>query len=328
MQSIVRLTKAATTESFAETINGRIRAMGRAHTLLSQSRWEGADLHTLVREELAPYRDGDRVRFGGPAIVLAPAEAQAIALAVHELATNAAKYGALSRISGRIDIEWATTEGQLQLNWIERGGPLVSAPETSGFGTKVIESSVRSQLGGNVGFDWRPHGLQCAIMIPHAEGAPAFGGPIVQHAAPAHRSPAPTGALAGKRVLLAEDEALVAVMMSDLMTDSGVEVVGPFSSVANALQNAAQKIDCAVLDLNLGGEAAYPLADFFQTRDVPVLFVTGYESDDLDRRYAEIPVLQKPVESGAFIEALALQLGKAQRHTKTDEDRRVPKAGS
>ncbi len=102
IQSIIRLTRAKSVDDYVQAIEGRIKALARAHTLLSDSRWNGADLSTLVDEELAPYRAGDRIRCGGPDISLQPATAQGLALALHELATNAAKHGALSSPAGKI----------------------------------------------------------------------------------------------------------------------------------------------------------------------------------------------------------------------------------
>ena len=123
IQSIIRLTRAKTVDDYVQAIEGRIKALARAHTLLSDSRWHGADLATLVTEELAPYRAGDKITIRGPDISLQPATAQGLALAVHELATNAAKHGALSSPSGKITLDWQLQGDSLALNWAESGGP-------------------------------------------------------------------------------------------------------------------------------------------------------------------------------------------------------------
>jgi two-component sensor histidine kinase len=123
IQSIIRLTRAKTIDDYVEAIEGRIKAMSRAHTLLSASRWSGADLGTLVAEELAPYRGEDRIMWQGPDVSFQPQIAQGLALALHELATNAAKHGALSSEQGRVNLEWQLDADGLLLHWVENGGP-------------------------------------------------------------------------------------------------------------------------------------------------------------------------------------------------------------
>jgi two-component sensor histidine kinase len=167
VQSIVRLTKAPTIEAYIPMVEGRIKAVSNAHALLSESRWEGADLKRLAEEELAPYRNGEteRMTVSGPAVFLGPETAQSIALVLHELATNAAKYGALSLLSGRVSLSWRWHQGRLDLQWEEIDGPAVQKPASNGYGTKVISESVTHQLGGVATFDWRPGGLRFAMSI-------------------------------------------------------------------------------------------------------------------------------------------------------------------
>lgn len=172
VQSIVRLSKAATVPDFSNTLLGRIAALAHAHTLLSESRWEGADLARLIEEEFAPYRFGGRsgAEVRGPQVLLNSSIAQPIAMALHELTTNAAKYGALSHPGGIVKIEWShSANGTLRLMWTESGGPAVRAPTRSNFGTTLIELTIRDQLNGSVDFDWRPTGLACEIEVPAAE---------------------------------------------------------------------------------------------------------------------------------------------------------------
>ena len=176
-------------------MEGRIHALAQAHTLLSESRWEGADVRTLVGEELAPYRGGDaaRVKLDGPAVILSPEKAQNLALALHELATNSAKYGALSAAKGTLAVGWRTDRNILTLSWREAGGPPVQAPSAQGFGTKILNASIKHQIGGNVIWDWRPGGLHCTVQIPiEREGRPAEQASLhaaadQRHEARAHR---------------------------------------------------------------------------------------------------------------------------------------------
>jgi PAS domain S-box-containing protein len=166
-QATVHLTQAETAADLKRAIEGRLRALANAHGMMAQSRWAGADLRQLVNMELSPYfRDGDpRAQIDGPKVLLKPDSAQAIAMAVHELATNAVKYGALSSISGRVSVQWSLHAGnKLSLSWQETGGPRVAAPRKEGFGTRAI-TRMLGQLDGEVKFDWREEGLTCDVVV-------------------------------------------------------------------------------------------------------------------------------------------------------------------
>jgi len=307
-QSIVRLTKASTVKSYVAAVEGRIGALSRAHTLLSESRWQGADLVKLVDDELAPYRtSNDKIVASGPQTSLRPVTAQILALAVHELATNAAKYGALSSAAGKIRLQWEVENGNLTLHWEETGGPNARPPASQGFGTKIITASVASQLGGKAVFDWRPEGLRCTLSIPIEDrlGRRERASPDGDKSEKASSAPQ-SHVLGGNRILLVEDEALVAMVMRDMLTELGYSVVGPFSQAADATAAAQEEmVDAAVLDINLDGDLVYPIAEVLVARGIPFVFVTGYGAESVDRRYADVPVLQKPIErqtlEGVFV---------------------------
>jgi PAS domain S-box-containing protein len=168
-QATVHLTNGETAAELKSAIEGRLRALANAHTLLAQSRWAGAELRNLALEELSPYcaedDDGSRVRIEGPSLMLEQQPAQAIALALHELTTNAVKYGALSIPSGRIAMSWRRHSGnRLSMRWVETGGPQVTPPTRKGFGTRVM-TRICEQLNGELKFDWRADGLICEIVI-------------------------------------------------------------------------------------------------------------------------------------------------------------------
>ena len=297
IQSIIRLTRAKNVDDYVAAIEGRIKALARAHTLLSDSRWHGADLATLVAEELAPYRAGDRIKFGGPDISLQPATAQGLALALHELATNAAKHGALSAPGGRIDFDWQLQADALTLRWAESGGPAIAQPSLRNFGLKVIVASIEQQLGGKADFDWNPGGLRCEFSIPRSELTKSRS---VQEM---RSGKGGNGAIAGlngggkPRVLLVEDEALVAMMIQETLAEFGFQVVGPVSTASEALASARNShFDAAVLDINLGDGLVYTVAEILGKRGVPFVFVTGYDADSVDPKFSGVPVLQKPIE--------------------------------
>ena len=163
----VHLTEADTPDEIKRLIEGRIQALANVHKLFVESRWTGADLRSLAEAELAAYQDRDgRALIGGPPMVVAPDRAQALAVVLHELATNAVKYGSLSVAAGRIEVDWARApDGGLALDWTETGGPPVRPPSRSGFGNRVMESMIRAQRG-EIRFDWRAEGLACAITLP------------------------------------------------------------------------------------------------------------------------------------------------------------------
>lgn len=167
VQATVRMTTAESVERFKSILEGRIQALARAHTLLAQSRWEGADLHALVTEELAPYVGGEtpRVWISGPAHPLDPGSAQSMAMVVHELAANAVKYGALSHRGGSIQVHWGHVDDKLIFHWTELGAIAVVEPTSRGVGTTVMERSVH-QLNGRLRLEWRPEGLACEIATP------------------------------------------------------------------------------------------------------------------------------------------------------------------
>ena len=167
-QATVHLAQGDTPAALKAAIEGQLEALANAHTLLAQSRWAGADLHKIVAEELSPYCHSNEARgeIDGPSLMLAQDEAQAMALAVHELVTNAVKYGALSVPAGRVKVEWGLRSGnRLFLRWIETGGPGVRPPTHQGFGTRVMERMICRQLHGQVNFDWRESGVICEISI-------------------------------------------------------------------------------------------------------------------------------------------------------------------
>jgi two-component sensor histidine kinase/CheY-like chemotaxis protein len=299
VQSIVRLSRSDSVTAYITAVEGRIGALSRAHTLLAQSRWQGTDLARLVDEELAPYRTADpqRIVAKGPEVLLEPGTAQTLALALHELSTNAAKYGALSQTSGRLVVNWDLRPDKLLLSWTERGGPELHPPKSSGFGVRVIRASIERQLEGEARFEWPPEGLECNLSVPRGEkiGVPTHrvdrrrNGGDPGHSPSFQLSP-------GNRILVVEDEILLAMMMHDILIEFGFVVVGPFNRLSEAMVAAAlQEIDAGIIDVNLAGQMAYPVADVLAGRRLPFVFVTGYGSESIESRFAGVPVIGKPV---------------------------------
>ncbi len=167
VQATVKLSQGDTSEGLKKAIEGRIQALANVHSLFAETRWIGAELLTIATQELAPYSDKERSRVGiaGPQVFLEPDAAQAIALILHELATNAAKYGALSVANGRVDLKWSHgPNGELNLRWTEAGGPAVREPMREGFGGRIIKLLI-GQQNGKTRFDWHAKGLICEITL-------------------------------------------------------------------------------------------------------------------------------------------------------------------
>lgn len=309
VQSIVRLTHAPTTDEYVKAIEGRIAALSHVHTLLSESRWQGTGVEKLIGDELAPYRmDGERVSLRGPEITLEPSVAQTVALVFHELATNSAKYGALSQDDGSLSVTWQHDGDHLLIDWTERSGTPVSSPKRSGFGLKVITTSVESQLRGTVAMDWKKEGLHCRLSIP-VKDEQLRKAATVTRLDQKKTQPHPER----QRVLLVEDEMLVGMMMQDALNEHGIDVLGPFGRLSEAL-GAAQGNDfsAAILDVNLAGEPVYAVAELLTKRGIPFVFATGYGRESIDTRFANVPVVHKPVDFGQLKAALATATGNLQ----------------
>jgi PAS domain S-box-containing protein len=157
-------------EEFVAALDGRIQSMAGAHELLSFRRWEGIPIAALVARELAAYATSNNVEVDGPEMILRPDAGQAMAMVLHELATNAAKYGALSTQSGRVSVRWnrkfnASTL-RFVVEWRESGGPRVETPKTSGYGTSIVHDLIPYEFGGTVDVSFAPEGIQCRLEIP------------------------------------------------------------------------------------------------------------------------------------------------------------------
>ena len=311
VQSIMRLTRAETIDDYIGALDGRISALSNAHRLLASSRWEGADLNRLVDEEFAPYRAGgkERVSVRGPVVVLPPATAQTIALALHELATNAAKYGALSTEAGRVDLDVAprTTAG---LNCRGRNRTVRKLSRRTAGATAAARSSPASSgnSAASSNFDWQTSGLRCTLSVPHDPNKESFRRAPIDLQPDGWRGLAQDVDPNDKRVLLVEDEPLVSMMLADMLAAFGHKVDGPYNRFSDAILAAkSNNLQAGILDVNLGGEKTYAVADILANRKIPFAFVTGYGPDTIVSQFSHAPVLQKPIEA-AKLHALLQQI--------------------
>ncbi|MBN9560235.1 MAG: PAS domain S-box protein [Alphaproteobacteria bacterium] len=316
--SVIRMTRAEDPRRFAEAVEGRIAALAHAHTLLADQHWVGAELRWVAETELAPYLAARCADSSGPPVVLAPGAVQPVAMVLHELATNAAKFGALSHAGGRLELSWTVPpDGTLRLVWDESGGPPVTTTGPPGFGSKLIEATVCSQLGGTVVQDWRPQGLRCEIVIA-SQWLRLDGGARSADPTPSGRMPTRAemrdsdGGLNGPHVLLVEDEPVVALEFEMTLRRLGYQVVGPAATLGEALRliETEERIDAAVLDINLAGSPSYPAAERLSERGVPVIFATGYGELAYEwRDGGRARVLRKPLGPGDLEAALRQLIG-------------------
>ena len=293
---------------------GRLAAFAQTHALLAQGRWRGAGLRALVGAALEAY-DG-RVHVDGPDVLLQPRATQALGMVLHELATNAAKYGAWSMPEGRVAVRWRVRAGdsrRLVLEWTEQGGPAVTPPSRRGFGTRLVEWSLVHELDGSAELDFRPEGLRCAIELPLTGGMlaePTPDGTATLEAVP-HKSN--MGALVGRRILLVEDMWLAALELEKLLRRAGIETVGPAARLQEALALAErERLDGAVLDINVDGKMVFPVAEVLRRRSIPFVFLTGYgDGAALPREFRSERRLIKPVRLEELKVALADGLTRA-----------------
>ena len=194
--------------------------------------------------------------------------------------------------------------GKLELVWTESGGPQVTPPERRGYGSRAIVAGIERQLGGLVNFDWQADGLRCTLCVPHEGNADARNS-----FKPQLDVTAPLASDAGdKRVLLVEDEPLVSMMLADMLSAFGHKVDGPYSRFSDAILAAKTgNLQAGILDVNLGGEKTYAVADILTDRKIPFAFVTGYGPDSIVSAFSHAPVLQKPIEA-AKLHALLQQI--------------------
>lgn len=283
--------------AFVEGLDKRIQSMAKAHSLLTQSRWEGVSVDQMLREELEAYVPASGVvSLAGDDAVLTPKSALALSLALHELATNAAKYGAFSVATGHVAVIWQLRDdGGLGLCWTESGGPPVVPPTRRGFGSTLIERALTLETGGQARIDYRPDGVVCEIVLPRSS--------LVALSIKPMAAPAPLAMIIPQdampirpRLLIVEDSYLLLLPLEHMCETLGWQIVGPAIRLDQALEMArTETIDAALLDINLNGEMSWAVADVLNARGIPFAFSTGYDQTDmLPAHLVGTPILAKP----------------------------------
>jgi PAS domain S-box-containing protein len=307
--AIARLSSsnAVSIKAFSSALDGRIHAMSAAHDLLRQSSWTGVDLHELVQGALEPYRSrtDNEITVEGERLRLTSKFAQSMALVLHELVTNAVKHGALSASGGKVAVNWSRIAGsdgdRIQFAWKERSGPSCVAPNRNGFGLAVIRSAA-SECGGQAEMSFAPCGFEFGFE-GELSSRTLMVGPRHIAIIPKARIPATVSDAApgsGCKVLVIEDEALIAMQLKLDLESEGNVVVGPFGKLSEALRAAQEdNFDIALIDINLGADNSAPIAEILDRRSIPFAFTTGYNDlIFLPPTLREYPRLTKPYNPG------------------------------
>jgi len=298
---------------FATSFTARLQALSRAHNLLTQSSWQGAELLPLIREQLIFTDSNERISYAGPKVSLEPQIALHISMVLHELGTNARKYGSLSVPRGRVSLNWSVQSTRskedptLLLKWQERGGPSVAAPIKQGFGTVLIQQSIQTH-GGDVIIDYGPEGVTCEIKVPLGQ---EMNKNVETHEMPPLDSSLEGASeksgtsIEGKRILIVDDEPLLLMDLEDTLTNSGCVIVGPASTLpqAKVLIDRAE-FDAALLDVNLGGQRVDELAAALTQNNTPFAFVTGYGREGLPQSFRHAPLVGKPFSQQQLLEVV------------------------
>ena len=292
---------------YVTALKGRIQALALAHDQVVRGDGGGM-LAELIGAEVMPYRGGGRsILIDGPPVRLDSRAFSVMALVLHELATNAAKYGALSADGGRLAIEWRVEAGgDCVINWIESGGPPVRPPSRRGLGSTLIDRSIPYDLAGSSSIDFPAEGARARMVLPakhviideraFEQAEPAAGG-----------AGGTAGRLEDPLVLLVEDQMLIAMDAEETLADCGAPRVIVASSSAQALAKlAASQPDIAVLDVNLGQETSIPVARELARRNIPFVFASGYgDTVMLPEEFRSVPLVRKPYDSETLVPVMA-----------------------
>jgi PAS domain S-box-containing protein len=296
-------------EAFLQNFSGRLKAMGAANELLTAARWRGAAIEHLVAAELGALAPG-QTSWEGPELFLTPRAANAMSMGLHELVTNAVKFGALSVEAGHVAVRWMwrPDSGGFDMIWTESGGPRVVGPSRRGFGSTLLEQVTSRELNGETLIEYRASGVRVVLRAGEAAVAER---PAVIPEGPAPRTPEVVMTsnaqpnLKGARVLIVEDAVLLALELETGLSEAGAEIVGPAYELEEALDLLDRPIDAAVLDANLNGRSVTPVAEALAARGVPFVFATGYGETGGAPGGFDAPVIRKPYDVTQVAAAVA-----------------------
>ncbi|UAB77925.1 GAF domain-containing protein [Erythrobacter sp. SCSIO 43205] len=298
---------AATPEDYAQSLERRLFSLAASHDLLTQSQLEGISLRDLFTAELEPFLSPDQIAksLSGPDVVLAADAVPMATLLIHELASNAAKHGALSEPDGRVAINWLIAGQSFILQWKEHGGPPVAAPNRHGFGMELLREAIPYEFNGTADLTFAETGFEAIYNLAAHPFLKVNGSNSVRAEFTSEKRGAYATPALG-RALIVEDSYLLATEHSKLLKRLGFQETDLASSVGAAISMIEQaEPEFALLDINLREEMSFAIADALTDRGVPFAFVTGYGSAaNIPSKFAETPFLKKPLTSRALEELL------------------------
>lgn len=297
-----------TLESYVGALKGRIQALSFAHDQVMRGDGGGL-LSDLLKAELSPFAGTAHLTLDGPEALLDSRGFSVLAQVLHEMATNAAKYGALSRQGGTLEVAWAAgPTGDCHLQWRESGGPLVAPPSRTGFGSVLLQRSLPFDLGGTSRIEYLPTGVEAEFVLParHVRFETILP-PPTESKLPAQSTRLPQTS----HLMLLEDQLLIAMDVEAMLQEVGFERISLARNVEQAMALIETGgIELAMLDVNLGRETSVAVAEELHRRGTPFVFATGYdERSALPEGLRDIPVVRKPYDVDNLLEALSRAFG-------------------
>jgi light-regulated signal transduction histidine kinase (bacteriophytochrome)/CheY-like chemotaxis protein len=304
--------KEETLTSFVTGLQGRIRALAFAHDQAAQ---DGAgSISQLFENETAPYRRNQlgAIVCNGPPVAIDAQAFSVLALVVHEMATNAAKYGALSVPNANLTVAWRLDElGNCVIEWQESGGPAVQSPGRTGFGTTLIERQIPFELNGETDVHYELTGLRARFVIP-AKHVVENSAPMPLAATSRPEYPSVAATLSGLDILLVEDSLLIALDAETMLRNSGAASVEVVNNAGAALAYiTSNSCSAAVLDINLGRGTSMPVADELAKRGIPFIFASGYSDPAMiPERHRHVTIVGKPYSAAGLSRAISEAVGR------------------
>lgn len=288
---------AVSLENYALALEQRIAALAVAHDLALSNAMRGVSLRSILETSFGPYVDADetQVLLSGPVIGLKADAAPIVALVVHEIVSNAVKYGALSTPDGIVRVKWHIDAEKLNIEWQELGGPQVVIPNRRGFGRSMIESAIPYEFDGSADIQFDPMGVKVSLVLPTSQLIDLEKETAVKLV---EALEVVEKAATGKRALVVEDNVLLAMDMVDTLSRLGTVHVETAATLEAGLKIAARAdIDFAILDMNLRGTVSFEIAEVLNAKNIPFVFVTGYGSAiALPAEMKKAAVLSKPID--------------------------------
>ncbi len=302
-----------TLQEYVSALKGRIQALSFAHDQVVRGEGGGM-LKDLLDAELSPHRSPDStIEMEGPNILLDSRAFSVMALVLHELATNAAKYGALAQPGGSLSVRWRLNDMRdCVLEWQETVPGTVTPPLRSGFGTALISRSVPYDLGGKSRIDYLPHGVEAHILIPSRHASVSAAGPDQDAELGGKADFASYSSEEPLNVFLVEDQMLIAMDVEYMLEQHGITNIETASSSAMALDKLkTAKPDVAILDINLGADTSIPVAYELLRREIPFMFATGYADGIMvPSEFSHVPVIRKPYDEDSLMSSIGRLVGR------------------